>query len=79
MVRIITDSASDFEPQEFDKDQVNKTVAEAGYSDTIDDVACQSPILISLDDSDLLESTNVMDVVAYLVYSCLLGIILGTV
>lgn len=34
----VFEEASTFEPQEFDKDQVNKTVAEAGYSDTIDDV-----------------------------------------
>lgn len=34
----VFEEASTFEPQEFDKDQVNKTVAEAGYSDIIDDV-----------------------------------------
>ena len=34
----VFEEASTFEPQEFDKEQVNKTVAEAGYSDTIDDV-----------------------------------------
>ena len=34
----VFEEASTFESQEFDKEQVNKTVAEAGYSDTIDDV-----------------------------------------
>ena len=30
--------AEDFTPQEYDKDEANKMVADAGYSDTIDDV-----------------------------------------
>ena len=34
----VFEEANTFESQEFDKEQVNKTVAEAGYSDTIDDV-----------------------------------------
>ena len=46
---------------------------------TIDDVPCQSPVLASFDNGDVLESIDGTDVVTHFVYSCLLVGVLGTI
>ena len=46
---------------------------------TIDDVSCQSPVLVPFDKGDLLESLNGTDIVAYIVYRFLLGAVFGSI
>ena len=47
--------------------------------DSINNVSCQSPIFISLDEGDLLESLDASDIATYFIYSLLLEFIFSSV
>ena len=46
---------------------------------SIDDIACQSPILIPFDDDGFFESTDGMDVASDFIYSRLLSVVFGAI